>query len=135
MKPDSLTVTQTVIGKGWAKGAVWQLRVDPRGYVRFDCICEGAWGKKEASGTTISKNKWSHIAATYDRSYKRVYVNGFSAMPVRETRTMDLTNDNIVIGAWMSAIREPFSGVIDEVKIYNKAFNPAKEVVVKSDIL
>jgi hypothetical protein len=69
----------------------------------------------------VEVGKWTFIAAVYDQDAGTVklYVNG--AMYKKEG-TLGAGQDRICIGANPS-FREYFSGVIDEVKIYNRALS------------
>jgi hypothetical protein len=72
------------------------------------------------ASTTLTVGAWSHLALTYDGATLRLYVNGALAASTSRTGTI-MTSDNpvqiggdTVYGMW-------FSGLIDEVRIYNKA--------------
>jgi hypothetical protein len=76
-------------------------------------------------------NTWSHVAVTYTTaaagSTLRLYVNGALV------RTVTGTNQNIVagtqplrIGNSNASISEGFNGLIDEVRIYNRALSAAE---------
>ncbi|MBV9217316.1 MAG: PD40 domain-containing protein, partial [Acidobacteria bacterium] len=80
----------------------------------------------------IMPNKFQHVAATYDRSdgvhgYTRIYVNG-SAVPLNNSAntTIDLgvftpaTNMDLYLGERPSGPNYRFSGLIDEIEIFNR---------------
>ncbi len=71
-------------------------------------------------------NKWTHVAYVYGDGYARLYVDGL-LMDERET-TPDFSNINtrdLYIGKFSDSWY-PFNGVIDEVRIYNRALTPAE---------
>jgi hypothetical protein len=74
-----------------------------------------------AAGTTaLPLNAWSHIASTYDGANLRFYVNGTLVTTKATTGAMPNTANPLRIGG--NAIwGEYFSGLIDEVRVYNRA--------------
>ncbi|HOV89610.1 MAG TPA: CsgG/HfaB family protein [Syntrophorhabdaceae bacterium] len=78
------------------------------------------------SGYVIPNNVWSHIAVTYDGNVVRFYHNG--SLVVNKPFARGLTTDNggLYIGASPHGAPEDFSGMIDEVRIYNKALSDAE---------
>ena len=68
-------------------------------------------------------NKWMHLAFVYGNGYARLYVNG-QLVDERES-TPDFSrvnNQNMYIGKF-SDYWYPFNGLIDEVRIYNRALD------------
>ncbi len=76
------------------------------------------------SSESANDGQWHHIAATYDGSYLRTYIDGIedSNSPIVQTGFIPNTNASFRIGA-MSDIgyEQYFQGTIDEVRIYNNA--------------
>ena len=84
---------------------------------------EKAWG---AAGGGMVKhqlknNVWYHVAGTYDGSVFRVYVNGELAGQSKENQQLTRGAGTITIGAFVAGHAYPFDGVIDDVKIYDRA--------------
>lgn len=74
-----------------------------------------------AGGTAIlPTNAWTHLAATYDGSNLRIYVNGVEAGITPVTGPMVTSTLPLRIGG-NALWGEFFRGVIDEVRIYNRA--------------
>ncbi len=65
-------------------------------------------------------NKWSHLVATYDGSYQRVYVNGVQVAARAQTGLIPTSSGALRIGG-NSIWGNYFTGLIDEVRIYNRA--------------
>lgn len=70
--------------------------------------------------STLPLNTWVHLAATYDGAIMRVYQDGVLVGSVTKTGVIDSGTAAINIG------RSPvggsyFSGIIDEVRVYNRA--------------
>ena len=84
-------------------------------------------GTKSASGTaSLPLNTWTHLAATYDGTNLRMYVNGVLTGTVAATGSM--ANSSLPLRIGGNAVwGEYFAGRIDEVRIFNRAL-PAAEV-------
>ena len=68
----------------------------------------------------LTTNTWSHLAATYDGSMLRLYLNGALVSSQARTGTITTTSNPLQIGA-DSIYGQFFQGVIDEVRVYNRA--------------
>jgi hypothetical protein len=74
---------------------------------------------------TLAANAWTHLAVTYDGSELRLYVDGVQAsfkgvtgpMP-NSTGALRLGGNN-VWGEW-------FAGLLDDVRIYNRALGASE---------
>lgn len=73
-----------------------------------------------ACGTSVlNPNSWNHLAATYDGTNLRLYVNGQNVTTTPATGYIESSTENLQIGA--SRYGEYFDGAVDEVRIYNWA--------------
>jgi len=70
--------------------------------------------------TTKLTNAWHHVVETYDRSYQNLYVDGKLKASKPLTGAISTNTNNLVIG-------KCFNGIIDEVRIYNRALS-AEEI-------
>jgi predicted phage tail protein len=78
---------------------------------------------RAASG--ISLNTWTHVAATYDGTAIRIFVNGVQSAQLAATGAIATSTAALKIGG--NAIwGEYFAGQIDEVRVYNKALTAAQ---------
>jgi hypothetical protein len=70
---------------------------------------------------------WSHLAATYDGSTLRLYVNGVqvSSVPRSGVSSIEVGTGALRIGG-NTIWGEYFRGLIDEVRIYNRALSAAE---------
>ena len=66
-------------------------------------------------------NTWSHLAATYDGATMILYVNGVQVASQTQSGALSTSTDPLTIGGNSSG--EAFAGIIDEVRIYNRALN------------
>lgn len=71
--------------------------------------------------TTLQTNRWYHVAATWDGTDVRIYVNGVPDNTLPDTFTSPLTTSNqaLYIGGRTTADR--FHGLLDDVRVYNFA--------------
>jgi hypothetical protein len=74
--------------------------------------------------TSIPTNAWTHLAATYDGSRIRLFVNGVEADSVLAVSTITASSGALRIGG--NSRTEYFKGLIDDVRIYNRALSAAE---------
>ena len=77
------------------------------------------------SSTRLTLNTWSHLALTYNGSTLRLYVNGAQVGSVAATGSIMTSSGALRIGG-NSIWGEWFSGLIDEVRIYNRALSTSE---------
>lgn len=88
----------------------------------------GTWvgGNQNTVGpSTLAVNSWTHLAATFDGSTARLFVNGTQVAAQAQTTALVTTSGTLQIGG-NSYPNEFFAGVIDEVRIYNRALTAAE---------
>jgi hypothetical protein len=79
---------------------------------------------RSATGTAkLAANTWTHIATTYDGTNMRVYVNGVLVRTVARSGSIIATAGALHIGGNEVWGGEFYSGLIDEVRIYNRALS------------
>jgi hypothetical protein len=86
----------------------------------------GINGEKDVIGTAaLPLNTWSHLAATYDGSALRLYVNGTLAATTAVTGNIPVSTGvlrlggNAVWGEW-------YGGLLDDVRVYNRALSASE---------
>ena len=88
----------------------------------------GTFGGSDAAlnGTGIlSANTWTYLAATYDGTTLRLYVNGVQVASQAQTGAITTSTNPLQIGG-DSLYGQFFQGTIDEVRIYNVALTAAQ---------
>jgi chitodextrinase len=75
--------------------------------------------------SALTPNTWTHLAATYEGSTLRLYLNGTQAASVVQTGTILTSTNPLEIGG-DSIFGQFFQGMIDEVRIYNVALTPTQ---------
>ncbi|MBI4146721.1 right-handed parallel beta-helix repeat-containing protein [Candidatus Woesearchaeota archaeon] len=76
-----------------------------------------------SSTTSISTGQWYHVVGTYDRSTKRIYVNGVLENQTSETRALGVNGQPVRIGGDPAGCSEFMDGTIDEARIYNRSLS------------
>ena len=80
----------------------------------------------EAYGTAaLAVNTWAHLAATYDGTTLRLYVNGTQVASKAGSGSLLTSTDALQIGG-DSLYGQFFKGTIDEVRVYNAALTAAQ---------
>jgi len=86
----------------------------------------GTFASSPLYGTTaLAVNSWTHLAATYDGTTTRLYVNGTQVSSQAQTGAMASSTNPLQIGG-DSFYGQFFQGTIDEVRIYNVALTAAQ---------
>jgi hypothetical protein len=106
---------------------VFQLEVGTgsNGTNRVAVTTSGVWNL-ETNNNAVSTNTWQHIVYTRDGTTQKLYVNGVSQSLLTDNpQTLSNTTNVRLIGAFPTA-SQYFSGVIDEVRVYNRALSAAE---------
>jgi beta-lactam-binding protein with PASTA domain len=97
----------------------------PAGYVRVTPVLSTT--DRAVRGTAaLPLNTWTHLATTYDGANQRFYVNGVLVGTTAGTGSIVVSNGSIRIGGNASSTGEFFQGLIDEVRVYNRALSAAE---------
>ena len=100
--------------------------VGPAGYLRpAPANSTTDQGVRSAVHTAIPLGAWTHLATTYDGANQRFYVNGVLVATKAQTGSIAAGNQPLRIGG-NSVSGEYFDGLIDEVRIYNRALSAAE---------
>ena len=86
----------------------------------------GTFSGSPIYGTTaLTANTWTHLAATYDGTTMRLYVNGVQVASQAQTGAIATSTNPLQIGG-DSIYGQYFAGTIDEVRVYNVALTAAQ---------
>jgi glucose/arabinose dehydrogenase len=72
--------------------------------------------------STLPVNTWTHLAATYDGSSLRLYVNGLEVSNRTQTGAIPTSSDPLSFGG-DPLFGQYFSGRIDEIRVYDRALS------------
>ncbi len=102
----------------------YSIRADNSGAMRFS-LNIGGW--QYVLGPTFEEDTWYHITGTYDGTQLILYVDGESVGMTTASGTINVTADPVCIGNLVNAAgasqNEYWSGVLDEVKIWDRALS------------
>ena len=122
VKPEAATDWRTVIFKESAGHSAYALYAN--GETDVPSVYLG--GVSGALGTSeLDPGRWAHLAATYDGNNLRLFVNGTLAGTLPHEGDLSATDGPLTFGGnhvW----GEHFRGLIDEVRVYNRALSAAE---------
>ena len=124
VRPTTLSGWRTVVIKEVNGGLVYAL------YAHDDAPRPAAYARiagKSLTDTTggpasLPLNTWTHLAATYDGTTLRLYVNGVQTGSRPASGSIAGSSSPLKIGG-NAVWGEYFAGLIDEVRIYNRALD------------
>jgi len=131
IKPESFVSTNIILAKYNTTGNQRGYRINtlPSGAIQFLLSTDGSTYSIAATGAaSVTLNNWYHVVATYDGTQAKIYINN-TFTEVASTNPLALTgdiNDNtasFMIGKQDSLLGYTFDGVIDEVRVYNRALS------------
>lgn len=105
----------------------YMLRVGAGGKVNFALgYANKSWAEMTSASTVLSLNTWQHIAATYDGSMMRIYVNGVATDSMAAAISIaNASTVNLWLGAHPTYGRQ-YQGIMDEVRIWSSCRTSAE---------
>ena len=79
-----------------------------------------------SGGSLLAANTWTHVAATWDGSVMRVYLNGIQVASRAAIGSLVNSSGQLSIGGHRFLSSEYFNGILDEIRIYNRALSPSE---------
>ncbi len=113
---------QRILTKGDNAGNIqWDLRFDgTAGRILFG-LKNSTRVTNLSGATALSNNVWHHVAAVYDGSNMKIYINGREDATTAQTGPVIGLSVPILVGAHSGASPEYLNGTVDEVRISNIA--------------
>jgi hypothetical protein len=121
----SMSGWDTVIMKEQTGGNAYALSANSDSNIPNATVNVGGTDRQLRAGSYLPANKWSHVAATYNGSTQRLYVNGAQVGARSQTGAITLSNGALRIGG-NSVWGSYFNGYIDEVRVYNRELSQAE---------
>jgi hypothetical protein len=90
--------------------------------LEFTVMQNGTRQRLQAASGAIVSGQTYHVVGTYDGTTQRLYINGTQVTSRAQTGAATVTPRALTIGSWDSG-SERFTGVIDDVAVYNKALS------------
>jgi hypothetical protein len=104
----------------------YMLRVGNNGTISFALGTGTIWEDLMTSTSTLSLNTWYHIAATYDGTTMKIYLNGNLVASKFSSVIFANAGPNLTIGNWGPGTDRGFPGIIDEARVWNIARTQAQ---------
>lgn len=77
-----------------------------------------------STGNTLCINRWYFAVVTFDGSRHKIYINGLLVRDISSAFNGLLAcNSELRFGNWWSLDLLPFSGIMDDIRWYNRALN------------
>ena len=125
VNPTILGGYRTILMKQSSGYFAYSLYATPGGLAYGELMVGGS-SVGTSGGSVLPLNAWSHVAATYDGSTLRLFVNGGQVSSVARTGAIDVTTGPLRIGSNTLWTDEFWSGRIDDVRVYNRALTTAE---------
>ena len=115
----------TLVSK-WTYGAEDKsLTIDPTGKVQY-YLYDSFGGIPLSSSTSLALGTWYHLAATYDGTTAKIYINGLLNANKPASGNIGDGNGKLYFGhnpdlAASGATLSPFKGLVDEIEWFNRA--------------
>jgi hypothetical protein len=124
--PTARSNWDTVVMKGFgSSGRAYALYAGDGTGLPAGTIRAGSSERSAVGSSVMPLNTWSHVAMTFGGGSLRIYVNGVQVGGVAGNGNIRTSNDPVTIGG-SSAWGRWFAGLIDEVRIYNRALSQSE---------
>ena len=123
IKTEPTGLWQTVIGKEPVAGSPRNYGVFVAGDTKLlgvNYTTAGTW-KTAFSKRVAADGKWHHVAATFDGDHLRAYFDGVMEGETKTEIPPDHNTEPVKIGRWGNPRGDFWSGVLDEVAMFNQA--------------
>jgi len=115
-------------GTAWAD---YSLQLSNDGRVEFIVCDVNMRQEKLATGEALLADRWTHVAATFDKGVMVIYIDGKrraakTSATIKSTSTKEYDGDDVSIGGHRSG-GAVFGGAIDETALWNRALS-AEEI-------
>ncbi len=142
--PAALQLTGNLTVEAWIKAATWKpnswqgslinkedwttfsygysLRCGNNGQLSFNLGSNpGSWTEIQSSSGAMVTGQWYHVAATYDGTTMKLYLNGNLVASNPKTGSIGNSTTSLYLGNCQLDLARGFDGKMDEVRIWNVA--------------
>jgi len=92
--------------------------------------CNGPSGGNLDATTVVTTDTWRHVVLVYDGVNKYVYIDGVEDARVASTGQINISSYNLHIGQNSQQGNRFLEGLVDEVRIYNRALTPDEVQII-----
>jgi regulation of enolase protein 1 (concanavalin A-like superfamily) len=118
--PASVAGAGSVVAKQASNGVAYRLQASDEAGLPAASFNAGTGEVRVTGPASLAVNTWSHVAATYDGSALRIFVNGSQVASRGLAGGLTQTTGVLRIGGG-SILADWFQGRIDDLRIYNRA--------------
>ena len=111
---------------GTSEGHDWSLGLSSGRRLRFRLRSNGVTATLTASSGDLPRDTWYHAAATYDGTRMRLYVNGVEVGSASKSGAVAMRPSVPINLGRKPSNSEYMKGILDDVRIYNRALTPAE---------
>jgi type II secretory pathway pseudopilin PulG len=101
----------------------YALRHNSSNNLSFAIHTNSTWYAADYAVTSAFNNSWHHVAGSYDGSNVKLYVDGVLRGTTNHVGSIDSTTYGVNIGRCSEQTSRLYNGVIDDVRIYNRALS------------
>jgi len=83
--------------------------------------CGGTSGNYFDGSVVVTDNEWRHVAGVYNGASMIIYIDGVEDTRIPSTGSVTASANNLFIGENSGAAGRHITGLIDDVRLYNKA--------------
>jgi hypothetical protein len=95
-------------------------------------IYDGGWFRANVDVDESFNGEWRHVAGTYDGSELKLYIDGGIRAATAHVGAIEIRTDNLTIGTNSEESGRFYNGIIDEVRIYNRALSEGEVLYLVS---
>ena len=125
----SMSGWETILLKQQRSGLIYSLYANGDENVPYSYITSNGTEHGVGGGNTLPLNTWTHLAATYDGLAIKLFINGVLVNSLIYTGAIQTSNQALSIGGNTVWADESFSGLIDEIRIYNRALTTSEIIL------
>jgi hypothetical protein len=116
------TTWRTIVGEGCNPGLTFTVSY---GNLYYGKNCGGTDPFFYSAGQ-VPLNQWLYVVWTWDGTLNKIYQNGVLVASASNLNNVPYTHAALSIGSYHQTGAEFFNGLIDEVRIYNRALSAAE---------
>jgi hypothetical protein len=87
-------------------------------------VPQTGWSHHLSTGVQLPIGRWVHLAGTFDGKVLRAYMDGKEIGALDRPGAMNGSNEPLHIGTYQLGHKAFFTGLVDEVRIWNRALTP-----------
>ena len=125
VKPKAIR-RSSIIYKQNAKGSAYDLYAYYDADLPASSFNDGSGYSVVAGINQLPVKGWTHLAATFDGTWQRLYLNGIEVSSAKSQKAASQSSGDVLRIGGNSVWGDYFRGVIDEVRIYNRALTPGE---------